>query len=620
MESLKNQLIMAPVKLGYTMGDGKINKRHLKFYGQRAKYLGALSPEPLYMDKGLRELPTQLGIDTDDKVAGLKQFTDLLHQTNTKAIAHLNHPGRMANPKIPENFWWSSTDKPCENGGATPKKMVDNDFQKVIELFVSSSIRAEKAGFDFVELQFGHGYLVAQFLSPAVNDRTDKYGGNFDNRSRFGIEILDAVKAAINIPVIVRISGDEIIPSGFHIDEMVLFSKILENHGAAALHITAGTACQTPPWFFQHMFIPKGKTWEFAGKIKEQVKIPVIFVGRIHNQDDIKFLQEKYGAEYFALGRALVADEQVAGKINGEISENIRPCLACSEGCLGGVKTGQGLHCIVNPTVGTDLIKNPKPMSKKVAIVGGGLAGMEAAITLKERGANVIIFEKNELGGQFNLAYLPPHKESLKELADYYKTEITDRQIPVRQTTATANDLLTGNYDSVIIATGSEPAVPPIEGLKKYYWTEFLHNDQMPENKKVLIVGGGLIGIEVAAKLVTRKNKVVIVEMLPDVANGMEIIERTITLKMLKEKGVEIHTATQVLKIDGDKVFVKSEDHNFVIDGIQYTVMATGMRPVNILEKELSGKIPVKVIGDAMKVGKAQTAIMDGFMVGQGDL
>ena len=617
MLSIKNQFIMAPVKLGYATGDGKINDRHLNFYRKRSKYLGAMTPEPLYMDKGLRELPTQLGIDDDDKIEGLKLFTDLLHQTDTKAIAHLNHPGRMANPKIPGNYWLSSTDKPCENGGATPKKMEGEDFRQVIDMFAAAAVRAEKAGFDFVELQFGHGYLVAQFLSPAVNDRTDEYGGSFENRTRLAMEIFDAVKQAINIPIIVRISGDEIIPKGFHVDEMTKFAELLEQKGAAALHITAGTACQTPPWFFQHMFIPKGKTWELAGKIKERVNnIPVIFVGRIHNQDDVTTLKEKYGAEYFALGRALVADETVVGKITGEIKENIRPCLACSEGCLGGVKSGQGLHCVVNPTVGTELEKIITRTTKKVAVVGGGLAGMEAAIILKERGAEVEIFEKDALGGQFNLAYLPPHKESLKELVDYYKKEISEKQIPVTYRETTAEDILAGKYDSVIVATGSVPSVPPIEGLKTYYWTEFLNDAQLPENEKILIVGGGLIAIEVSAKLISKNNEVIIVEMLPDVANGMEMIERVMTLKELKENGVVIYTSSVVEKIDGETVTVKSEKERFTLKGIQRIVMATGMRSLNPLATELGGKLPVMVIGDAKKTGKAQTAIMDGFVAG----
>ncbi len=616
MLSIKNQFIMAPVKLGYATGDGKINDRHLNFYRKRSEYLGAMTPEPLYMDKGLRELPTQLGIDDDDKIEGLKLFTDLLHQTDTKAIAHLNHPGRMANPKIPGNYWLSSTDKPCENGGATPKKMEGEDFRQVIDMFAAAAVRAEKAGFDFVELQFGHGYLVAQFLSPAVNDRTDEYGGSFENRTRLAMEIFDAVKQAINIPIIVRISGDEIIPNGFHVGEMTKFAELLEQKGAAALHITAGTACQTPPWFFQHMFIPKGKTWELAGKIKERVNIPVIFVGRIHNQDDVTTLKEKYGAEYFALGRALVADETVVGKITGEIKENIRPCLACSEGCLGGVKSGQGLHCVVNPTVGTELEKTITRTTKKVAVVGGGLAGMEAAIILKERGAEVEIFEKDALGGQFNLAYLPPHKESLKELVDYYKKEISEKQIPVIYRETTAEDILAGNYDSVIVATGSVPSVPPIEGLTTYYWTEFLNDDQLPENEKILIVGGGLIAIEVSAKLISKNNEVIIVEMLPDVANGMEMIERVMTLKELKENGVVIYTSSVVEKIDGETVTVKSEKERFTLTGIQRIVMATGMRSLNPLATELGGKLPVTVIGDAKKTGKAQTAIMDGFVAG----
>ena len=618
MFSIKNQFIMPPIKLGYaTENNGKVNDKHLEFYKKRAKYLGALSTEPLYMDSGLRELPSQLGIDNDDKIPGLRQLTDLLHQTNTKAIAHLNHPGRMANPNIPGNYWWSSTNKKCENGGAVPHKMNEDDIRTVKELFALSAIRAEKAGFDFIELQFGHGYLVAQFLSPAVNELTNQYGGSFENRIRLGLEILETVKSVTNLPIIIRMSGDEIIPNGFHIDEMITFAKILEEHSAAALHVTAGTVCQTPPWFFQHMFIPKGKTWELASKIKSHVSIPVIFVGRIHNQEDIDFLKKNYNAEYFAIGRALVADEDIVGKLTGNIQGNIRPCLACSEGCLGGVKTGKGLQCMVNPSVGTDIKKVSIRTKKRIAVIGGGLAGMEAAIRLKERGAQVELFEKDNLGGQFNLAYLPPHKESLKELITYYKKEISDKKIPVHKKEVTEEDILSSNFEAAIIATGSKPFVPNIQGLKKFYWTEFLKDEFLPENKKILIIGGGLIGVEVAAKLVLKNNKVIIVEMLPDIANGMEMIERVLTLKVLKSKHVDIYTSAVVQKIDGNVVYVKTKNQTIKLSGITDIVIATGMQSNNALADSLKKKIPVLCIGDAKKVGKAQTAIMDGFVAGQ---
>ncbi len=182
MLTLKNQFIFPPIKTGYGDGSGIVTERHLAFYKRRSQYLGAVIPEPFYMDKGLRELPTQMGIDSDDKIDGLKKLTALLHETDTKAIAHLNHPGRMANPKILGNHFISSTDKPCENGGKTPKRMTKEDIAMVINLFKESAIRAQKADFDLTELQFGHGYLVAQFLSPFVNDREDEYGGTFENR------------------------------------------------------------------------------------------------------------------------------------------------------------------------------------------------------------------------------------------------------------------------------------------------------------------------------------------------------------------------------------------------------------------------------------------------------
>ncbi len=615
MLDLRNPYLMAAVKLGYTKGDGMVTDKHIAFYEPRAKHVGAVIPEPLYMHKGLRELPTQLGIDNDDKIEGLKRLTDTIHAQGAKAVAHLNHPGRMANPKIPGNFWVSATDKACENGGATPKRMTKEDIKEAIELWGEAAVRAEKAGFDYVELQFGHGYLVAQFLSPAVNDRDDEYGGSPENRMRFAFEILEAVKSAVSIPIIARISSDEIIPNGFHVEEAKIFAKELEKRGVAAIHAVAGTACNTPPWFFQHMFVPKGKIWELASHIKEAVNVPVVFVGRIHNEEDIKELKEKYGAEYFAMGRALVADENVVGKLMGLIDEPVRPCLACSEGCLGGVKSGKGLQCVVNPLVGTTLKKNEAPYRGKVAIVGGGLAGMEAALRLTERGADVEVFEKDRLGGQFNLAYLPPHKQSLKELVDYYTNQLSNKGVKVIKKEVSPEELMSGGYDKIIVATGSKPAVPPIKGLKEYYWTEFLNDDQMPEGKKVLIVGGGLIGVEVAAKLLQKNNRVVIVEMLPDIANGMEMIERVMTLKMFKEKGVEVHTSSLVQEIDGRKVLVKGEDGNFVIEGVDHIVMATGMRPENAIYEEIKDKADAELIGDAKKVGKAQSAIADAFEV-----
>ena len=411
MLELRNQFIMPPIKLGYSEGDGLVNQKHIDFYKRRSKHIGAITLEPLYLDSGLRELPAQIGIDNHEKIEGLKKLTNLIHSNGTKVIAHLNHPGRMANPKIPGNYFISATDKACENGGAVPKKMNREMMDNVIEMFADSAKRAVASGIDIIELQFGHGYLLAQFISPAVNDRTDEYGGSFNNRVTFPLEVLLSVRDAVDVPLMARISADEMIPTGIHVEEMIEFSHLLEEKGIDAIHVSAGSVCSTPPWFFQHMFIPKGKTWELAGRIKKKINVPVIFVGRINSSKDVELLNKKYDADYIAVGRAMVADSDFVGKILTTVEGNIRPCLACADGCLGGVKRGEGLSCVVNPLVNTSYHEISKSDSiKKIAVVGGGLAGMEAAITLKERGHQVDLYEKSKLGGQFNLASLPPNK------------------------------------------------------------------------------------------------------------------------------------------------------------------------------------------------------------------
>src|SRR6056297_926328 len=615
IHELKNSFLFAPIKLGYTNGDGKVNNRHLEFYKARSKHLGAVIPEPFYLDKGLRELPTQMGIDKDDKIEGLKKLTETIHATGTKAIAHLNHPGRMANPKLEGNYYVSSSDQACENGGAEPRIMDLEDMKKAVQLFTGAARRAEKAGFDALELQFGHGYLLAQFLSPKVNKRPDQYGGSFENRTRFPLEVLGEVIQSVNIPIIARISGDEMLEDGIKLEEMMRFSEILEAKGVEAIHVSAGSVCSSPPWFFQHMFIPKGKTWNMAQDITKCLNIPVIFVGRVNSAKDIKKLKEEYKADYIAVGRAMIADPDFVGKYLGEVSGSIRPCLACAEGCLGGVKSGNGLHCVVNPLVGNDFEYLSKAEKQKhYAIVGGGLAGMEAALTLKAKGHEVTIFEKDKLGGQFNLASLPPKKGSLKEIVDYFSYEIKEKNIEVIQEEVDDEYLKSNGYDGVILATGAKPAIPPVKGLDKFYWTEFLNDENLPKSQKILVIGGGLIGIEIASKLVDKNNEVIIVEMLDEIARGMEMIEKKITLNKLNLRKVKVYTNYKVKEIKGEEVIIEGMDVKH-LHGIEKIVVAAGMKSYNPLQEKLEEDVPVYVVGDAKRVGKAQDAIRHAYQM-----
>ncbi len=309
----------------------------------------------------------------------------------------------------------------------------------------------------------------------------------------------------------------------------------------------------------------------------------------------------------------MVADADFVGKITHQIDEIMRPCMACSEGCLGGVRSGKGLECLVNPKVGKEIdIWTKAENSKKVAVVGGGLAGMEAAFSSYKKGHKVTLFEKNKLGGQFNLAYLPPHKDSLKKIIDYYTLVLQDK-VEIVFNEATATTLST--FDEVVLATGSKPFIPPIEGLTKYYWAEILEKQNLPTNKKILVIGGGLIGTEVAHKLLATNNEVIMVEMLGKIARGMEMIEQKLTLKSFKDKKIKISVNTKVQKIEGKRVYLEGKDFKETLTDIDIIVVATGMRNYNPLKEQLQNNIPVYSIGDAKKAGKAQTAIKDGYEV-----
>ncbi len=611
MLQMKNQFLMPPIKTGYCDKEGFVTDKFINFYKRRSEYLGAVTPEPLCIDRSVRELPAQICIDADDKIEGLSRLVSEIHKYETKAVAHLNHPGRMANPKIPGNVFYSSTDKACENGGAKPERMDGNDMDDAVSLFTAAAKRAEKAGFDAVELQFGHGYLLSQFLSPAVNDRKDEYGGSFENRIKFPVRVFCAVINAVNLPIIARISAEEMIPGGLNTSEMIRLAMLLEKKGASAVHVSLGTICSSPPWFFQHMFVPKGKSWQAAAEIKKHLNIPVIFVGKINRFEDINKLKKEFSSDFLAIGRALLADPDFVGKYLGKVKGSPRPCMACSDGCLGGVKSGKGLQCVVNPELGSETHYPGKTASPlNIAVVGGGLAGMEAALTLYKRGHSVDLYEMDELGGQFNLAHLPPKKDSLKLIVDYYKQEFSNTDIRILKKEANEETLLNGGYDKVFLATGAVPAIPPIEGLKDYYWAEVLQPHNIPHGKNFLVIGGGLIGIETASMLVDNDNKATVVEMLDEAARGMEMIEKKLTMKKLKEKGVKILLNTKVSRIEDKTCFLEGS-HETKIEDIDQIVIAVGMKSRKDLAEKLQGKDDFEVIGDAKSPGKAIDAIRD---------
>jgi pyruvate/2-oxoglutarate dehydrogenase complex dihydrolipoamide dehydrogenase (E3) component len=285
---------------------------------------------------------------------------------------------------------------------------------------------------------------------------------------------------------------------------------------------------------------------------------------------------------------------------------------------LGRIKIGKGLQCEINPLVGRELEEiTPTEIRKNYAVVGGGLAGMQAALALNLRGHKVTLFEKEKLGGQFNLAPLPSQKQSLQKQIDYFIDEVKDNQIKVMYKEAAADDLV-DKFDGVIIATGSKPFIPPIDGLKEYHWAEILYEFNLPKNKNVVVIGGGLIGVEVANTLVDYGNKVVIIEMLEDIARDMEMVTKKLNMMKLKKSNVRIYTNSKVTKIDGGTInFLQTNgsEKEIKLENIDIYVVTAGMRPNKELIQKLEGKIPYYIAGDADTIGDAVSAVQSGYFI-----
>jgi 2,4-dienoyl-CoA reductase-like NADH-dependent reductase (Old Yellow Enzyme family)/thioredoxin reductase len=625
--TLPNRVVMTTVKLGYSSPRGEVSERHHAFYLRRAgSGVGLLTTEPLFVQLNGRELPTQLGCHEDSLTEGLAAMVRGVHAAGGRIMAHLNHAGRAANPKlVPPGELVSASDLVCPANQGVPRPLHPAEIGEVVQAFARAAGRVAEAGFDALEIPFSHGYLIHQFLSPHTNRREDEYGGSLENRLRFGREILEAVRKEIGpaVPVVVRMNAKDYVKGGLDLEDAVLLARELSKMEVDALSVTSGTMCESVPFCLYPAGTPEAHLLPMAARIREASGSPVIVAGRIRSPQVARKALAEGQADLIGLGRPFLADPDWVKKAQDGDDDKILLCPACHQGCLGDLRKGAGTHCLVNPLTGREstMFVEPAPEPRHIVVVGGGPGGLEAAYVAASRGHRVSLFEERESpGGQLSLAARVPHKEGFGDVIRYLARMAEEAGAVIHLgTKATPERVMAEGPDAVVLATGAVPSSGSFPGMDDVPWLlakDILEGEGEVEGSSVLLVGGGLVGLEAADFLSAKGNRVVVVEMEEDVGTKLDPLPRAMLLKRLQEQGVEIQTTARVTRFShGEAVIARGEGELHIPSDV--VVMAVGFRSNRQLADELAGRgVDLHLIGDALEPRGAGEAILEGFEVG----
>ncbi len=624
---LKNRIIFPPIATNLAHVSGEVSDLQIFHYRRRAEGGAAL----IIVENACIAYPearhgaTQPRIDSDEFIPGLARLARAVHDAGALISIELTHPGLNASPRFSGGLRPAAPSPVAmRKDGLIPRELTPEEIEDIVEKYARAALRAKRAGFDMVELQGAHGLLINQFLSPLTNRRKDRYGGRRENRLRFVAEIVERIRELCgrDFPITIRHVADDMVEGGIDLKEGKALAEGLEEIGIDMIQADLGLCPREKR--LEPMPYPQGWRSYLAKAIKEVVTVPVAAVGVIREPGFAEGLIEGDEADLVVLGRTLLADPDWPEKARAGEIERIRRCIGCGECVMARHCEDQPIRCGVNATVGRDeafsrLKGTEHP--KRVLVIGGGPAGMEAARVAAARGHSVTLLEKEEhLGGALRMAAVPPGKRKIRWLIEYYEAELARLGVEVRLGRVATRKLVEEMQpDVIVLSTGSICPVPGIPGADLpcvVTAMDVLAGKVEITAKRVTVMGGGMIGLETALFLSTRGNSVTVLKRYKTIARSLEPIYRDHLLRELKDRGVKITSEVEVIRVNEGSVTIRDVRGKPSDLPSDMVVLARDPVPERDTLQELEG-LPVIPIGDCVRPGKIVDAVREGYSEGR---
>jgi 2,4-dienoyl-CoA reductase-like NADH-dependent reductase (Old Yellow Enzyme family)/ribulose 1,5-bisphosphate synthetase/thiazole synthase len=636
--TLRNRTVMPPIGSNFATVSAEVSEEMIKYYELRAKGgTGLIIVENACIDFPMGTNGTkQCRIDDNQYVPGLYTLVERLHAYGAKVSIQLNHAGASAYAaRLGGVQPVSASNIPSKTCGAVPRPLTVDEIHAIAKKYGEAAARAQLAGFDSVEIHGGHSYLINQFLSPLFNDRTDEFGGSIENRARFAVMVIDNVREAVGprFPISLRISADDMLQGGNTLEDSLKLMEFMQEK-VDFLNISIA---QNDNLYLQHdkMSLPEGWRSYMAKAFKEKFNKPVITSGNFRSPEIAEDIIAKGDADLIAMGRGLIAEPYWVNKVANGQEELLRRCMSCNIGCADHrLAKSQPIRCTVNPDLLFEDAYKEKQVKKvvNVVVIGGGTAGLEAACTAAEVGCDVTLFEeKDRLGGLAWMIGTIPAKGKIHYFVEYLENRAAALpNLTVKfNTKATKEALDALNPDFIINATGSKPLLPPIAGLKDRVDKEgskiksifgFINSLNFYEDckdKKVVVVGGGAVGLDVVEFFAERGADVEIIEMLPVVGKDLDTNTKLDMNNTIKKHNVKVMTKTALHSVNDDSFTIKNPEGDIVDISFDYGFVCLGMRSENAefiaVEKYAADKgAKLLNIGDSARVRRIINGVEEG--------